>query len=118
MHEIGIARSVLDTVVRSVPDAERVCRVAVRLGPFSGVNGDSLCFAWDVLVAESACPRARLDIEAGPARGTCAECGPDLPLPDPGPTCPRCGRTLVAVQGGDDITLVSVTLEEKEVSHA
>jgi hydrogenase nickel insertion protein HypA len=118
MHEIGIARSILDTVARHVPAAERALSVTVRLGPFSAVSGDALDFAWEVLVAESACPRARLCIQESPARGDCAVCGVDLPLPAPGPSCPRCDRPLVAVRGDDDITLVSVTLEEKEVSHA
>jgi hydrogenase nickel incorporation protein HypA/HybF len=113
MHEIGIARSILDAVEHGVRDPGRARGVSVLLGPFSGVNRDALCFAFEVLAPESACPRARLLVTEAAAAGDCPACGAGIPLPVPTPVCPRCGAPLAAVHGGDDITLLSVTLDER-----
>jgi Zn finger protein HypA/HybF involved in hydrogenase expression len=82
------------------------------------VSADALAFAFEVLAPESACPEARLDLSESTALADCDACGTDIPLPAASPLCPRCARTLRAVRGGDDITLVSVTLETNEVTHA
>lgn len=118
MHEVGVAQSILDAVAARIAQPLRVREVAVRLGPFSGVDPEALQFAFAVLAGESRCSAASLSLEMTDARGDCARCGSDLPLGAPSPVCPRCGETLTAVRGGDEITLVSVALATEETSHA
>lgn len=118
MHEVGVAQSILDAVAARIAQPPQVREVTVRLGPFSGVDPEALRFAFAVLAGESPCPKAILAIETPGARGDCARCGRDLALGAPGPVCPRCGATLTAVHGDDEITLVSVALETEETSHA
>ncbi len=118
MHEVGVAQSILDAVAARIAQPSRVREVTVRLGPFSGVDAEALQFAFSVLAGESRCPAASLALDMPEARGDCAHCGRDLALTAPGPVCPRCGATLTAVRGDDEITLVSVALATEETSHA
>ncbi len=113
-----MAQNILESVAARIAQPSRVREVTVRLGPFSGVDPESLQFAFAVLAGESRCPTARLAIETPEARGDCAQCGRDLALIAPSPVCPRCGATLTAVRGDDEITLVSVALGAEETSHA
>jgi hydrogenase nickel incorporation protein HypA/HybF len=118
VHEVGVAQSILDAVAARIVQPSRVREVTVRLGPFSGVDPEALQFAFAVLAGESRCSAASLAVQMSEARGDCARCGSDLPLDAPGPVCPRCGATLTAVRGDDEITLVSVALATEETSHA
>ena len=117
MHEVGIARGILDAVAERFPLRASVREIVVRLGPFSGVEPESLRFAFDALREDVLSAETRLVLELPPATGDCADCGKDIPLPFPGPLCPQCHRTLAAVHGDDEMTLVSVEVADEENPH-
>ena len=118
MHEVGIARGILQAVAERVRDRSSVRDITVRLGPFSGVEPEALQFAFEALRAGLLTGRARLVLELTPATGDCPDCGRDIPLPVPGPCCPRCRKPLTSVRGGDEMILVSVRTAGKEAAHA
>ena len=66
MHELGIADSILQAVraemARQGPG--RACKVAVRIGPMSGVDAGSLTFCFDALVKGSELEPLELEIVA------------------------------------------------------
>jgi len=118
MHEVGIARGILEAVRERFPDRASVRDITVRLGPFSGVEPEALRFAFDALRTDLLTERARLVLELPPATGDCPDCGPGIPLPVPGPSCPRCRKILSAVHGGDELILASVGTAGEEATHA
>ncbi len=63
MHEMGIACSILEAVERErmIHPGCRPRKVAVRIGRFAGVDGDSLQFCFDAMVAGS--PQAPLELQ-------------------------------------------------------
>jgi hydrogenase nickel incorporation protein HypA/HybF len=118
MHEVGIARGILETVAERFPEHASVRGITVRLGPFSGVEPEALRFAFDALRSELLSGCVELRLETPKAVGDCPDCGRDLPLPSPGPCCPHCRKTLSAIRGGDELTLVSVETADEETTHA
>ena len=68
MHELGIADSVLEAVrERGAAERAKIVKVGVRIGPFAGVNRESLCFCFDSLVKDSEFEPLTLEIEDGAA---------------------------------------------------
>ena len=65
MHEIGIARSVLDIALREAA-GRRVITIDVRIGEWSGVDTESLRFGFDCLKVDL-CPDAALRVERASA---------------------------------------------------
>ncbi len=118
MHEVGIARGILEAVAERFPERELIRAITVRLGPFSGVEPEALRFAFDALRSDLLTERARLLLELPEAVGDCPDCGADLPLPSPGPNCPQCRKALSAVRGNDELTLVAVETAAEETAHA
>jgi len=66
MHEMGIASSILDAVMRELQrfPGYRAAKVGVRIGELAGVDGESLRFCFDAIVKDSPFAPLELDIEA------------------------------------------------------
>ena len=65
MHELGIATSVIEAVRREAerrPGA-RVTKIGMRIGPFAGVDRESLTFCFEALVKDTELQAAELAIE-------------------------------------------------------
>ena len=73
MHELSIARAIVDAAVRHA-DRRRVTAVTVRVGHLRQVVPDSLAFSFDLVARETPCEGARLELIVIPARLRCASC--------------------------------------------
>jgi hydrogenase nickel incorporation protein HypA/HybF len=65
VHELGIATSVIEAVRREAerrPGA-RVTKIGMRIGPFAGVDRESLTFCFEALVKDTELQAAELAIE-------------------------------------------------------
>lgn len=69
MHEIGIAASLIAAVREQTArsNGARVIRAGLRAGRMSGVNADSLSFAFQILVEENQLQPLELVIEESAA---------------------------------------------------
>ena len=115
MHEVAVADALIEQVQNEVGRAGasgRVTRVALVVGRLSGVSVDSLRFALDLLVQGTALASARFDIAEPKAVGCCAACGDRTEIEDLEARCPRCGSLDLTVEGGRDLLLESIDLEE------
>jgi Zn finger protein HypA/HybF involved in hydrogenase expression len=67
MHEVGIAQDLIDTVLAYAHEAaaQQVERVILRIGPHSGVDSDSIRFAFQVLAEGTIAAGAAVELEAG-----------------------------------------------------
>ncbi len=113
MHELSIAQSLVEQVV-AVAARERasaVLEITVVVGSLSGIEPEALELAFPLAAESTPAQGARLVIERKTATLTCRSCGrvtePDLALL----VCGACGSLDVALSGGRDLQLRSVTLE-------
>jgi len=110
MHELALARSILDAAVRHC-DGHRVSRVDVTVGALRQVVPDSLAFNFEVLARATPCEGASLRQHLRPARLRCA-CGEEWELAEPSFRCPRCDGGQTTVIDGDQLLVESIEIEE------
>lgn len=114
MHEMAIAASMLDGVLRAAEQAgaARVTVVEVEVGAMRQVVPEALQAAWEAVRKETLAERAALKIEEIPAEAECRQCGrcfePDIAWSF---LCPQCNRADVRIVRGNDIVLKSVICE-------
>ncbi len=87
--------------------ARRVDRVVLRVGVLSGVEPDSLRFAFDLVARGTPAEGATLEIESVPAAVYCPACRAEF-AGEPGNfifTCPRCGELCGDIRRGRELEL-------------
>lgn len=115
MHELSLARGVVELVEEHVPAERRADVRAVRLraGALAGVVADSLQFCFEAVVAGTPLAAAHLEIESPPLRLGCGVCGARSELETLRLCCPACGSTAVEVLSGSELDVTEVELEER-----
>lgn len=116
MHELSIVETLIDQVekeVRSSGHAGRVVRLDLVIGRLSGVNADSVRFAFELLSPETSLAGAKLEIEEPRAVCRCEDCGRETEIEELAAACPACGSPHVTIGGGQELLLSSIELEEK-----
>ena len=108
MHELAIAESVVDTVTQRLPDATVTC-VHLEIGALSGVVADSIRFCFDLATEGTSMQGAQLKITELPARCRCRDCGTGFQPEAAILLCP-CGSADVAVLGGEELKILSVSV--------
>jgi hydrogenase nickel incorporation protein HypA/HybF len=114
VHELSIAVSLLDGVLRAAKQAgaTRVEAVEVEVGVLRQVVPELLRVAWEAVRVDTLADGAALRIEEIPARAECRGCGqafePDIEYSF---LCPHCDQADARVVRGDDIVLRSVTCQ-------
>jgi hydrogenase nickel incorporation protein HypA/HybF len=112
MHEYSIVRALVDQVEGQARDhgAVAVHRVRVQIGELSGVEGDLLASAYELVRAGSpVCTGAELEIVPVPASWVCGLCGTAV---EKGGrlSCPDCGAPAKLV-AGEEILLERIEME-------
>ncbi len=109
MHELGIMESALGLVQRYAVEkhARHVERVVLRIGTLSGVDPESLRFAFDVVSRGTTAEGAQLEIETVPASVYCQSCKSEFAGTDRGFIfkCPDCGDLCGDLRRGREIEL-------------
>ena len=114
MHELSIAKSVLETVRTELerrPGA-RLHKVGLRVGELSGVNADALSFSFEVLVKGTDLEPVALEIESSPRRQRCPECNQAFTVENYDVICPNCGASGTECVGGQELEFTYLELEE------
>lgn len=115
MHEVALVEALLESVRDQVAQSGvrgRVRRVEVVIGRLSGVVPEAFRFAFEVLSPDVLGPDCELTIQEVPAVCRCRHCGTETPLEELMPFCPRCGHPDVTIEGGRDLLLQSIELDE------
>ncbi len=115
MHEFGLAQGILDTVLERAGD-RRVSQVAVRAGAVQRIDGPTMDMAFASVAQGTVADGADVALELVPITLTCRSCASVTESMDPYATCSQCGGDDLDTTGGDELTLVSLTLAGEEKS--
>jgi hydrogenase nickel incorporation protein HypA/HybF len=113
MHEMSMAQYVLDIAVGEMEKnaATTVRKIKLSIGELSGVVGEALEFAFDVLKPGTPAEFAEIDVEFVPLRAECEKCGPmECRLNDLNLLCPRCGE-VVRISSGREMKVDYLDLD-------
>jgi len=110
MHEYGLCEGVLETV-RQRAGGRKVAGIRVRFGIRHAVVEESLVQAFSLVAAGTEAAGAVVELVTVPATIDCRDCGLSADTTDVLAVCPRCAGDNVAITGGDEMILESITYE-------
>ena len=113
MHEVAIMTEALRIAEEAAKSAgaKRILRLRLRLGSLSGVVGDSMRFAFDIVSHDTMASSATLEIEQVPAVCWCATCQSEFECADVFNECPRCHNPSGELRRGREMEIADVELE-------
>ncbi len=117
MHELGIARNILEIVRQSVPDNRfpSVKWIRIRIGQLSGIVPDSLEFCLRALLSETDMQQADLIMEKVPMVSLCKDCGHQFTVEDFAFTCPSCNSVNLELLSGRELEIVDIELADDSI---
>lgn len=115
MHELGIVEQLVRIAVDELEKAGAegpVSSVSLRVGVMSGASPEALRTAWEVVVPNTRLKGAELLIDEPPATCRCLECGATSEVDGYAFACPSCNSGQIAIEGGSELQLASLEVEE------
>ena len=115
MHELSIVEALIEQVekeVRRAGQGGRVTGLDLAIGRLSGVNTDSLRFALELLAPGTVVEGAEVRITEPHATCRCRTCGQATEVDELIVCCPACGSGDVYLEGGADLRLQSIEMED------
>lgn len=109
MHEFGLCEGIVDAVLKRAA-GRPVTRVRVRVGALHRVAEPALDQAFEMIAAGTVAENAAVDVVVIPVHLTCASCGWADDADEPYAACQQCGGTDLTAEGGDELTLESISL--------
>jgi hydrogenase nickel incorporation protein HypA/HybF len=97
--------------VAAQQQATQVAEIELGIGPLSGVEPALLRRAWPLASAGSIAAAASLIINTLPVRVHCDSCDSDSDAQPNRLVCGRCGDWQTRLIGGDEMLLISVSIE-------
>lgn len=112
MHELSLARDIVEMVYQNVPANEinHVRHVVVKVGEFSGVVKDSLSFSFRAITSETDLENSELEIIDIPFRLKCNNCGRSTTNEFGMMICGNCGSADTVILSGNELQVVEVKL--------
>lgn len=117
MHEFSIASALLDLVRRHLPPRGRLKRVIIEAGPLQGIDRQAMEWAWRAVTDGTGLEQAAIEIIFTPWWLHCPACGNEYAAEELATPC-VCGADSSHPVGGDELRLMSLTVDEPEPSDA
>jgi hydrogenase nickel incorporation protein HypA/HybF len=107
MHELGVMQDTLALALERAAreGARAIHRIALRIGPLSGVVPEAMTFAFDVVAAGTIAEGASLEIESVPIACACGACGHEFEARPFDYECPHCRTHGARVIRGRELEL-------------
>jgi hydrogenase nickel incorporation protein HypA/HybF len=116
MHEVSIVEALIEQVEGEVARAGasgKVTRLGLSIGRLSGVQSDSIRFAFELLSPGTLVEHAALDIEQPRAVCVCAACGMRTELEELRLECPACASHEISLLGGQEMLLQTIDIDDE-----
>ncbi len=114
MHEMTVAAELVRILSDAAAGAEakQVVSARLRIGALSCLSHDALSFGFEALSRDTPAEGCQLEIVTVPAAGTCAACGWTGEVTDTlSLFCPECEEGPLRLEGGQEMTVESATVE-------
>lgn len=111
MHELSIAQSILELALERTPAGTALRSVLVRAGPMRGIDPEAMELAWRSVTEGTPHAGVRLELDLPPWALRCPACGVEFEAAELHVPCRSCGGFGTPL-GGDELTLMSLTVEE------
>jgi hydrogenase nickel incorporation protein HypA/HybF len=115
MHELSIVEALIEQVQRELNRARQqgpVARLELSIGRLSGVNSDSLRFAFGLIASGTPVENAEIIINEPKAVCNCHACNIQTEIDDLVVQCPRCVSDDITIEGGRDLVLQSIDIQD------
>jgi hydrogenase nickel incorporation protein HypA/HybF len=115
VHELSLTQTLIDQVEKEVERSGakgRVTRVTLVIGRLSGVNSDAMRFAFEMLAPGTLLEGAQMHVTEPEATCRCRACKARTDIRELVVECPACGSDDVSIEGGRDLLLQSIDLED------
>lgn len=113
MHEMSIAKGILDIVLDTAQDysASAIHQVNLLVGKMSGIEPDSLHFCFDAVTKGTIAEGARLNIQETSIEGYCIQCERNFSVEEYDFHCPHCKSGMVNVISGRELKVLSIDMD-------
>jgi hydrogenase nickel incorporation protein HypA/HybF len=115
VHELSIVEALIEQVekeLRGSGHEGRVTRLELQIGRLSGVNPEAIRFALELLSPDTPVEGAEVEIDQPRANCVCSACGAETPIEEIEHRCPACGSTQISIEGGNELLLESIELQD------
>ena len=118
MHDLGLVQEIVALAQSEIQRADRaghagrVTRLTLRVGKLSGASPEAMRTAFAVVAPMVGWPDAELVIEEPGAVCRCYDCGARSEITEYVYACPVCGEHGIGIEGGDELQLASIDLDD------
>ena len=119
MHEMGIAKQIIEIATSSIPDDLEnipVERINLKIGQMSSVVPDSLRFCFEILSKDTQLAGAKLNIEEIPVVARCMECNIEWTINKPVFVCKKCKSGSIEIISGRELDVVSIEVADPDTT--
>lgn len=115
MHELPITEKIVDIATRHATEAnaERVAKIRLVVGDYSGFIGESIQMYFDIISAGTVCDGATIEIERVKPQLRCNTCERHFERTPLSFTCPHCGGEGRPSEIGKEFYIDSIEVEVK-----
>ena len=115
MHEVGIANSIIETILQTMKEKgyARVTTIGLRIGALTDLVPDALEFGFEVMTRGTPLADARLAIEAVPVHGECRSCGKTFDVDQFIFVCPHCSGRDIRMTSGDELEIAYIEVDDE-----
>ena len=116
MHEYSIVGALIEQCEQHARDnnADKVTRVAIKVGILSGVEPALLETAFQTFKLEGICHDAEFEMNVQPLVLSCLECGQETIHTERSIICQHCGSNHTQVLDGEDLMLMQLEVEQSK----
>ena len=113
MHEMSICEGILQILETESANKnfKQVKKVALEIGPLSGVALEALKFSFDVVMKGSLAEGSELIIIDMPATAWCMQCAETVNIEQRYDDCPKCGSAQLQVTGGEELSIKELEVD-------
>jgi hydrogenase nickel incorporation protein HypA/HybF len=110
MHEYSVTRSLVDLCQEEAQrnNIDKVYRIHLKIGKFTGFSPDSILFYFDYLKPDTKCSEAEIVFDEIPIQIQCSQCGEKSAIEEPLMICPVCGSNEINVITGREFYVESI----------
>jgi hydrogenase nickel incorporation protein HypA/HybF len=112
MHELSIVMNIIQIAEQQAKaaNASVVDEIELDIGTMSGIDMDSMDFAWEQAVKQTMLQNSVRKVNRIKAKAKCLDCGAEFAIEKYYDACPACGEHLLDILQGTELRVKSLTV--------